>query len=117
MVQFVAHRALVGSAYAQRVAECDAAEALIGPLAQRHVDDTFSITDPRPFALAPNMWSARTSGSATSPPRSNRGDLGAAGTLMVASHNSLRDLYLTSTPVMDAAVESYRPSQACTVRA
>jgi galactokinase len=24
---------------------------------------------------------------------------------MVASHNSLRDLYLTSTPVMDAAVE------------
>jgi galactokinase len=33
------------------------------------------------------------------------GDLLAAGALMVASHNSLRDLYLTSTPVMDAAVE------------
>jgi galactokinase len=33
------------------------------------------------------------------------GDLSAAGMLMVASHNSLRDLYNTSTPVMDAAVE------------
>jgi galactokinase len=33
------------------------------------------------------------------------GDLGAAGALMVASHHSLRDLYETSTPVMDAAVD------------
>ncbi len=29
-----------------------------------------------------------------------------AGDLMVASHNSLRDLYETSTPAMDAAVDS-----------
>jgi galactokinase len=32
-------------------------------------------------------------------------DIGAAGSLMAASHESLRDLYETSTPVMDAAVE------------
>ena len=33
------------------------------------------------------------------------GDLASAGALMVASHESLRDLYETSTAVMDAAVE------------
>jgi galactokinase len=32
VVQFIAHRTLVGSAYADRVAECATAEALIGPL-------------------------------------------------------------------------------------
>jgi galactokinase len=33
------------------------------------------------------------------------GDLAGAGSLMVDSHNSLRDLYVTSTPVMNVAVE------------
>ena len=54
----------------------------------------------------PTTWSARTNASATSPRRSRRGDLRAAGALMVASHDSLRDLYDTSTPVMDAAVDA-----------
>ena len=34
------------------------------------------------------------------------GKIGDAGRLMVASHSSLRDLYETSTPAMDAAVDT-----------
>lgn len=104
VVQFVAHRVLVGSAYAKRVAECALAEAEIGPLRNATVHDALSIADPIIRARAQHVV------------RENervrefaqllaRGDLAAAGILMVASHNSLRDLYLTSTPVMDATVE------------
>ncbi|HEX3088655.1 MAG TPA: galactokinase family protein, partial [Ilumatobacteraceae bacterium] len=46
VVQFVAHRALVGSAYAQRVAECATAEELIGPLRLATLNDTAAIADP-----------------------------------------------------------------------
>jgi galactokinase len=104
VVQFVAHRALVSSAYARRVAECEAAEDVIGPLRTASLHDTLSITDETIRSRAQHVVSenqrVRDFAAAL-----NGGDLGAAGSLMVASHNSLRDLYLTSTPVMDAAVE------------
>ena len=104
VVQFVAHRALVSSAYARRVAECEAAEDVIGPLRSASLHDTLSITDETIRSRAQHVVSenqrVRDFAAAL-----NGGDLGAAGSLMVASHNSLRDLYLTSTPVMDAAVE------------
>ena len=104
VVQFVAHRALVGSAYAQRVAECATAEELIGPLRAATLSDTLSIADQSIRARAQHVVSEnqRVRDFATA---IVDGDLRAAGSLMVASHNSLRDLYLTSTPVMDAAVE------------
>ena len=104
VVQFVAHRALVGSAYAQRVAECSTAEELIGPLRSATLDDAASITDPtiRSRALHVVSENQRVHDFAAA---IAAGDLRSAGASMVASHDSLRDLYLTSTPVMDAAVE------------
>ena len=103
IVQFIAHRTLVGSPYADRVAECAAAERAIGPLRHATAARAKSIADPLVRARAMHVTSE------------NRrvidfadaiaaGDLGAAGRLMVQSHDSLRDLYDTSTPTMDAAV-------------
>ena len=39
VVEFVAHRTLVGSAYSDRVAECARAEAVLGPLRVATIDD------------------------------------------------------------------------------
>jgi galactokinase len=104
VVQFVAQRTLVGSGYADRVAECAAAEALIGPLRTADLHDTLSLADPVIRARAQHVVGenqrVRDFAAAL-----RAGDLRSAGTLMAASHNSLRDLYETSTPVMDAAVE------------
>ncbi len=104
VVQFVAHRALVGSAYAKRVAECAKAEEVIGPLRTADLTATLSIADPVIRARAQHVVSENQRVRDFAAALDN-GELHAAGALMVASHNSLRDLYLTSTPVMDAAVE------------
>ena len=103
-MKFIAHRALVGSAYARRVAECETAESLIGPLRTADLSDTLAVADPAIRARAQHVVSEnqRVREFATA---LRSGDLAAAGSLMVASHNSLRDLYATSTPVMDEAVE------------
>ena len=106
VVQFVAHRVLVGSAYAKRVAECDMAEAEIGPLRHATLHDTLSIADPVIRARAQHVVSENERVREFAQLLA-AGDLAAAGVLMVASHESLRDLYLTSTPVMDAAVEQW----------
>ena len=106
VVQFVARRVLVGSAYAKRVAECDMAEAEIGPLRHATLHDTLSIADPVIRARAQHVVSENERVREFAQLLA-AGDLAAAGVLMVASHESLRDLYLTSTPVMDAAVEQW----------
>jgi galactokinase len=104
VVQFIAHRTLVGSAYADRVAECATAEALIGPLRTATLEASLTIKDEVIRARAHHVVSenqrVRDFAAAL-----NAGELHVAGALMVASHDSLRDLYQTSTPVMDAAVE------------
>ena len=104
VVQFIAHRTLVGSAYAERVAECAAAEREIGPLRTATLDDALSIADPIVRARALHVVSenqrVRDFAAALS-----ADDLREAGALMLASHASLRDHYDTSTPAMDAAVE------------
>jgi galactokinase len=103
VVQFVAHRTLVGSAYADRVAECTAAEAVVGPLRKAVAADLAAIDDPtirrRARHVVEENQRVRDFADALI-----AGDLRHAGELMIASHNSLRDLYETSTPVMDAAV-------------
>jgi galactokinase len=104
VVRFVAHRTLIGSEYTDRVAECAQAELIIGPLRLAGLEDVKRIDDDvvrrrarhvvtenervRDFAA---MLAAR--------------DLERAGSIMTASHVSLRDDFGTSTPVMDAAVE------------
>ena len=103
VVRFVAHRTLVGSAYADRVAECAAAEREVGPLRAASVDAVAEIADPtvRRRALHVVQENQRVRDFAAA---LRAHDLAGAGRLMVASHESLRDLYDTSTPVMDAAV-------------
>ena len=105
VVQFVAHRTLVGSPYAARVAECTAAEAAIGPLRLATTEQAASIADPVVRARAMHVVGenkrVRTCAAALA-----AGDLSTAGRLMVESHASLRDLYGCSTAAMDVAVET-----------
>jgi galactokinase len=105
VVRFIAHRTLVGSAYADRVAECAAAEREIGPLRTASASAAGTITDPvvrrRALHVVAENQRVREFAAALA-----AHDLRTAGELMVASHASLRDLYETSTPAMDAAVET-----------
>ncbi len=104
VVRFVAHRTLVGSGYADRVAECRAAEGVIGPLRMAALADLDAIDDPLVRRRAAHVINEnqRVREFATA---LVDGDLGTAGALMVDSHNSLRDLYETSLPIMDSAVD------------
>lgn len=103
VVHFIAHRTLVGSPYADRVRECAAAESAIGPLRCATPDMALDIDDPVARRRAQHVTNEnrrvlefRDALAAS--------DLHHAGRLMVESHESLRDLYDTSTPVMDRAV-------------
>ena len=103
LVRFVAHRTLVGSAYADRVAECAAAEREIGALRFASVDDTERIADDVIRSRARHVVSenerVRRFAEALS-----AGDLVTAGRLMTESHRSLARDYAVSTPAMDDAV-------------
>ena len=104
VVRFVAHRTLEGSEYGERVAQCAAAEAVIGPLRVATLDDTGTIDDPIVRARARHVITenerVRVFASALAD-----GDYRMAGEVMTDGHRSLRDDFATSTPVMDAAVE------------
>lgn len=103
VVLFIAHRTLVGSPYADRVAECARAEAAIGPLREADVETARTIDDPvvrmRAMHVAGENQRVRDFAAALA-----ADDLEAAGRLMVESHDSLRLLFDTSTPQMDQAV-------------
>lgn len=103
LVRFVAHRTLVGSEYAERVAECASAEREIGPLRHASVDDTERIADPiirsrARHVVTENERVARFAEALSA------GDLVTAGRLMTESHRSLARDYAVSTPAMDDAV-------------
>jgi galactokinase len=106
VVQFVAHRTLVGSAYADRVAECARAEAVIGPLRNASPADVAAARD----ALDDVAWRrARHVVSENQRVRDlaaalAEGDYGSAGAVMTDGHESLRVDFDTSTPTMDDAV-------------
>ena len=104
VVQFVAHRTLVGSPYAERVAQCAQAAAVVGPLREASLASADRIDDPVVRARAQHVIGenqrVRDFADAIA-----AGDLTAAGQLMLASHASLRDLYQCSTPQVDAVVE------------
>lgn len=103
VVEFIVQRTLVGSPYADRVAECAAAEQAIGPLRHATAAATKSIADPVVRARAMHVINENRRVVEFAEALA-AGDLVEAGTLMVRSHESLRDLYSTSTPTMDAAV-------------
>jgi galactokinase len=96
-------RALADSAYAERVAQCSAAEAVVGPLRLASLDDVATIPDElvrrrATHVVAENDRVRRFAAAL------DAGDLVSAGRLMVQSHESLRDLYDVSTDVLDALV-------------
>jgi galactokinase len=96
-------RALVGSAYAQRAAECAAAEAVVGPLRTATVDAVAGMADGVVGRRARHVVTenARVAAFVAA---LEAGDVEATGRLMDASHASLRDDFEVSTPVVDALV-------------
>ena len=107
VVEFIAHRTLVGSAYADRVAECARAESIIGPLREATLDDIDrsrhhldDIAWRRARHVVTENERVRAFASALS-----GADYARAGRLMHAGHESLRTDFDTSTPEMDAAVD------------
>jgi galactokinase len=109
VLRFVAHRTIEGSEYAERVEQCAAAEAAIGPLRLAALDDVNAIDDPVIRSRARHVISEnqRVRDFAVALATA---DYATAGAVMVDGHRSLRDDFATSTPVMDAAVEQLAAS-------
>jgi galactokinase len=97
-------RALVGSAYAERRAQCEAAAAIVGPLRDASLAEVDAIDDDvvRRRARHVVTENERVRAFAAAIAARSYGD---AGALMVASHASLRDDFEVSTAGLDALVE------------
>jgi galactokinase len=104
VVRFIAHRTLVGSAYADRVAECRAAEDVLGPLrtsslaAIEAADLDDRVRRRARHVVSENRRVIEFATALTS------GDYSTAGALMTDSHRSLAHDFETSTSTMDRAV-------------
>ena len=96
-------RALVGSAYAERRADCDRAAGLLGPLRDASVTEAEGLAEPLLVRRARHVITEnhRVLDCATA---LEQGDLAGAGRLMSDSHRSLRDDFDVSTPGLDALV-------------
>jgi galactokinase len=107
VVRFIAHRTLVGSAYADRVAQCAAAESIIGPLRDASLADVGAITDATIASRARHVISenARVVSFASA---LASGDYSGAGEIMTLSHRSLAQDFATSNDQMNAAVQDIR---------
>jgi galactokinase len=107
VVRFIAHRTLVGSAYADRVAQCAAAESIIGPLRDASLADITSITDATIASRARHVISenARVVSFASA---LAGGDYSTAGDIMSDCHRSLAEDFATSNDQMNAAVQDMR---------
>jgi galactokinase len=105
VVRFVAHRTLVGSAYADRVAECRAAEDVVGPLRTATLDDVEMSDLGDPVRRRARHVVSENRRVLTFADALRRGDYAAAGAAMVESHRSLAADFETSTSAMDRAVE------------
>jgi galactokinase len=95
--------ALIGSPYAERRAQAEAAEAIVGPLRDATTLALKEIEDEIVAARARHVMTenARVWAFAEALTEGWREE---AGALMVASHASLRDDYDVSTPTLDALV-------------
>lgn len=100
-------RTLVGSAYAERRAQCEAAEAVVGPLRLAGPADVSGIDDPvlRRRARHVVTENQRVLDAADA---LGTGDLAGLGALLDEGHRSLRDDFEVSTPTVDATVERLR---------
>ena len=107
VVRFIAHRTLVGSAYADRVAQCAAAESIIGPLRDASLADVATITDATIASRARHVITdnARVVSFASA---LASGDYSTAGEIMSDCHRSLAEDFATSNDQMNAAVQDMR---------
>lgn len=100
-------RTLVGSAYADRVAECEAAALAIGPLGRCGPDDLSGLRDPvlrrRARHVVSECARVRDTASALA-----RDDLVSAGSLLSESHRSLAGDFAVSTRRLDELVVELR---------
>jgi galactokinase len=103
VVQFIAHRTLEGSEYADRVAQCATAEALIGPLRMATLNDVATIPDSTIQQRARHVVSENARVTQFIDALSQN-DYAAAGRIMNASHQSLAEEFATSTKQMNDAV-------------
>ena len=103
VVRFIAHRTLVGSEYGERVAQCQAAEAIIGPLRLASLQALDAIENEvvrnRAHHVISENQRVRDFSAALS-----TGDYVSAGAIMIDGHHSLSTRFHTSTPQMDEAV-------------
>ena len=107
VVQFIAHRTLQGSEYANRVHQCNAAESIIGPLRSATIDMLESIEDNTISKRARHVISENLRVREFAQALASH-ELQHAGKLMNEGHRSLALDFDTSTPAMDKAVEEIR---------
>ncbi len=100
-------RELASSAYAQRRAECEAAEQVIGPLRAATPADAEAIDDPVLRRRARHVTTENNRVDALAAALAD-GQLRYAGELLVASHASLRDDFDVSTAALDDLVVMLR---------
>jgi galactokinase len=100
-------RDLRSSAYATRVAECEAAAAVVGPLGLAGPDDLAGLRDPVLRRRARHVVSECVRVDAFASALAG-GDLISAGAEMDASHRSLAEEFEVSTPELDQLVTSLR---------
>jgi galactokinase len=103
VVRFIAHRTLVGSEYGERVAQCQAAEKIIGPLRLASMQALDAIENEvvrhRAHHVISENQRVRDFSAALS-----TGDYVGAGAIMIDGHHSLSTRFHTSTSQMDEAV-------------
>jgi len=104
VVQFIAHRTLQGSEYANRVHQCNAAESIIGPLRSATIYMLEQITDATIFKRARHVISENLRVREFAQALASH-ELQHAGKLMNEGHRSLALDFDTSTPAMDKAVD------------
>lgn len=100
-------RTLVGSGYAERRAQCEAAQEVIGPLRLATTEDVHGLADPvlrrrARHVVTENQRVLDAAGALRA------GDAAALGALVDESHRSLRDDFEVSTPQVDATVTRVR---------
>ncbi len=98
-------RTLSGSEYPTRVAQCAAAEAVIGPLRLATLAAAASIEDPVVARRARHVVTENQRVHDFAAALAD-GHLAEAGAIMTQSHASLRDDYETSTPIVDRLIDT-----------
>ena len=105
VTRFISQRTLAGSEYADRVNDCQAIEAIIGPLRLATMNDLSNLNDDRLVRRARHVISENQRVRDFAHALTVK-DFVEAGRLMTESHASLANDYETSNSTMDHAVKT-----------